>query len=92
MKTAKGSAENTRELTAESRTRLYQQTGILPVDSTKKSVPKQINNILEDIQEAQVDAGGAFIRRDRIADMKVGELLELLVPNNVEFQIKYIPK
>lgn len=50
---------------------------------------KKINEIIEDIQEAQINAGGRFLRQDEIKKMTIEELLELLLPNNVEFNIKY---
>jgi hypothetical protein len=53
---------------------------------------KDLNEIIEDIQQAQVDAGGRFMRQKEIKEMKVEELLQLLIPNNVEFTIKHKPK
>lgn len=53
---------------------------------------KDLNEIIEDIQEAQVDAGGRFMRQKEIKEMKVGELLQLLLPNSVYFDIKHKPK
>ena len=50
---------------------------------------KTVDEILEDIQKAQVDAGGRFMKRSELRNMTVGQLLELLVPNNVEFNIKH---
>lgn len=49
----------------------------------------KVNDVLEDIQKAQVDAGGRFFRRKEIEDMKVVDLLCLLIPNEVEFKIKH---
>lgn len=48
--------------------------------------------IIEDIQEAQILAGGRFIRKKEIKEMTVKHLLELLIPNNVTFEIKHIIK
>lgn len=53
---------------------------------------KDLNEIIEDIQQAQVDAGGRFMRQKEIKRMTVEELLQLLLPNNVEFTIKHKPK
>lgn len=50
---------------------------------------KNVDEIIEDIQKAQVDAGGRFLRQEEVKEMKVGDLLNLLVPNNVTFEIKY---
>jgi hypothetical protein len=53
---------------------------------------EKLNKIIEDIQEAQIDAGGRFLRQKEIKGMKVEELLQLLLPNNVEFIIKHKSK
>lgn len=53
---------------------------------------KSLNETIEDIQQAQVDAGGRFLRQNEIREMRVEELLTLLLPNNVEFEVKYKPK
>lgn len=53
---------------------------------------KNLNEIIEDIQQAQVDAGGRFMRQEEIKEMTVEELLQLLLPNNIEFDIKHKPK
>ena len=61
------------------------------VDYTKEmntTTPK-INKIIEDIQQAQVDAGGRFLRQQEIKEMTVEYLLKLLIPNDVEFLIKH---
>jgi hypothetical protein len=50
---------------------------------------KNINEIIEDIQQAQIDAGGRFLRQAELREMKVESLLKLLVPNNVEFVVKH---
>lgn len=49
---------------------------------------KTIDDIIEDIQQAQIEAGGRFMRQREIKEMKVVDLLKLLLPNNVEFVIK----
>ena len=49
----------------------------------------KLNKIIEDIQEAQVDAGGRFLRQQEIKEMSVEYLLKLLLPNDVEFIIKH---
>lgn len=49
----------------------------------------KLNKIIEDIQQAQVDAGGRFLRQQEIKEMSVEYLLKLLLPNNVEFIIKH---
>lgn len=53
---------------------------------------KTVDEVIEDIQQAQVDAGGRFMRQKEIKEMKIVELLQLLLPNNVEFEIKYKSK
>jgi hypothetical protein len=53
---------------------------------------KNLNEIIEDIQKAQVDAGGVFLRQNEIKKMTVEEVLQLLLPNNVKFKIKYKSK
>ena len=52
---------------------------------------KDIPEVLEDIQEASIEVGGRFIRQSSIRKMTVGELLELLIPNNVQFIIRHQP-
>ena len=47
-----------------------------------------VDDVIEDIQEAQVAAGGRFMRSHEIKEMSVGTLLKLLIPNGVEFKIK----
>ena len=49
----------------------------------------KLNKIIEDIQQAQVDAGGRFLRQQEIKEMSVEYLLKLLIPNDVEFIIKH---
>lgn len=64
-------------------------------DIANEMEPKQVTNsqnvrdVIEDIQKAQVDAGGRFIKQNEISNMTVKELLNLLVPNNVKFNIYY---
>tara|TARA_R110000772_G_scaffold209931_5_gene320481 strand:+ start:591 stop:881 length:291 start_codon:yes stop_codon:yes gene_type:complete len=50
---------------------------------------EEINKIIEDIQQAQIDAGGRFLRQAELREMRVESLLKLLVPNNVEFVVKH---
>lgn len=50
---------------------------------------KTIDEIIEDVQQSQVDAGGCFMRRKEIMEMPFGELLSLLIPNNVCFLIEH---
>lgn len=57
--------------------------------SVADSINLAVESVLEDIQKAQVDCGGAFFRRQEIAKMSVEELLRLLIPNSVEFNVKY---
>lgn len=52
-----------------------------------ESLRKKINDIIEDIQEANVKAGGRFMRQKEVKEMSVHDLLKLLVPNDVEFEI-----
>ena len=49
---------------------------------------KTVDEVIEDIQLAQVEAGGIFLRQIEIRKMTVEELLNLLIPNNVCFIIK----
>lgn len=49
----------------------------------------KLNKIIEDVQQAQVDAGGRFLRQQEIKEMTVEYLLKLLLPNDVEFIIKH---
>jgi hypothetical protein len=53
---------------------------------------RKVEDIIEQIQHAHNNAGGVpqLAMRSHIRNMKVGELLELLVPNNVEFKIQYV--
>lgn len=50
---------------------------------------KQYDKIIEGIQKAQVDAGGRFLKRSEIEKINVGELIKLLIPNNVSFEVKH---
>jgi len=54
---------------------------------TDNEINETVRVIIEDIQKAQVDAGGRFMRQNEIAVMKVEDLLNRLVPNNVQFNI-----
>lgn len=53
---------------------------------------KNLNEIIEDIQEAQLDAGGRFLRQKEIKEMTVEQLLNILIPNDVQFIIKHKSK
>ena len=53
---------------------------------------KTVEEVLEDIQEAMVNCGGRFVRRDEFAEMEVQDLLGMLLPNKVEFTVKHNPK
>lgn len=50
---------------------------------------KTVDDIIEDIQIAQMEAGGRFLRQSEIRKMTVEELLNLLIPNNIYFTIKF---
>ena len=50
---------------------------------------KTVEDIIEDIQAAQIEAGGRFLRQFEIRKMTVDELLNLLIPNNISFTIKF---
>ncbi len=54
-----------------------------------KELIEKRNEILEDIQEAIVNAGGRFFRREELKHMDVCKLLSILVPNSVEIKIEY---
>ena len=45
---------------------------------------------IEDLQEAIINAGGCFIRKDELLQMTFGELLERFIPNNIQFNFKYV--
>jgi hypothetical protein len=49
----------------------------------------KIFKTIEDIQEAQVSVGGRFLKQQEIKDMRVEDLLKLLIPNGVSFVIEY---
>lgn len=50
---------------------------------------KTVYEVIEDIQIAQIEAGGRFLRQSEIRGMTVEELLNLLIPNNIYFTIKF---
>ncbi|MCK9430392.1 MAG: hypothetical protein M0R17_10360 [Candidatus Omnitrophica bacterium] len=52
---------------------------------------KTVENIIEDIQQTIVDAGGKFMRQKEIGEMKTKDLLNLLLRNHVEFEVKHTP-
>lgn len=51
---------------------------------------KTKEQIIEDFQEAHVEAGGKFLRKSEVENMTVKELLEHCVPNNINITIDYI--
>ena len=48
---------------------------------------KTVENIIEDIQQTIVDTGGKFMRQKEIGEMKTKDLLNLLLPNHIEFEV-----
>lgn len=50
---------------------------------------KTVYEVIEDIQIAHIQAGGKFLKQSEIRKMTVEELLNLLIPNNVSFTIKF---
>ena len=50
---------------------------------------EQIFKTIENIQEAQVEVGGRFLKQQEIKDMRFEDLLKLLIPNGVNFIIQY---
>jgi len=53
---------------------------------------KSVEDIIENIQTAFLDAGGRCFTQKEIKYMTVEDLLKLLTPNNVEIEIKFKPK
>lgn len=51
-------------------------------------IEQLINEILENIQEVQVNAGGRFLKQSEIKKMTVEELLLLLIPNGVLLRLE----
>jgi hypothetical protein len=54
-----------------------------------KETANKVSDIIDQIQKAQLDAGGCFLSHRDIRNMSIGDLLFLLVPNNVTFEIKH---
>ena len=50
---------------------------------------KKITTIIDDIQESQILCGGKFLRQSEIKEMTVDELLHLLIPNGVDFNVSF---
>lgn len=48
-----------------------------------------VSDVIDQIQKAQIDAGGCFLSHSHIRNMTIGDLLFLLVPNNVNFEVKH---
>lgn len=59
----------------------------IPVPEKLNFITTKYHKVIEDVQKAQVDAGGRFIRQEEIANMTFGELLKQLIPNNISFQV-----
>lgn len=55
----------------------------------EEMIKEQKENILEDIQEAIIKAGGCFFRREEIARMSVNRLLTMCIPNSVYISVEY---
>jgi hypothetical protein len=72
---------------------LLRQLGMYPIadnvmkTDTDLTAVKSIDEVIEDIMQVQVECGGRFMRSDEIKQMSVLELLNLLVPNNVRFNV-----
>ena len=49
----------------------------------------KVMEAIEDIQEAIVEAGGCFLRRADVEDMRVVQLLRILLANGVSVKIEY---
>lgn len=50
---------------------------------------KTVGEVIEDIQIAQIEADGRSLKQSEIRKMTVEELLNLLIPNNIYFTIKF---
>lgn len=50
---------------------------------------EQLNDNLEYIQKAIVDAGGRFFTRAELSEMTVRALVKLMIPNNIKMKVKY---
>ena len=45
---------------------------------------------IEDLQEAIINAGGKFFRKDELLQMTFGEMLESFIPNSIQFNFKHV--
>lgn len=52
-----------------------------PINENPALKARDREDVIEDFQEAIVNAGGRFFRRTELVDMKLGELLEILYKN-----------
>lgn len=50
---------------------------------------EDIFKIVEDLQEALVFKGGRFLKQTEVKDMRVGNLLELIVANGIGLVVEY---
>lgn len=57
-----------------------------------KTTEEKILDVLEDIQEAIIKAGGNFIRQKELTEMTVEGFLKVAIPNNILITVEYIPK
>ena len=55
-----------------------------------KFINEKVNEKIEDIQEEIIKANGRFFRRKEIEEMTIKKILEILLPNNMEINIKFI--
>lgn len=50
---------------------------------------RTVEEVIEEIQEAQINCGGRFLKQKEIKKMTVEQLLKLLLPNKVQFKVTY---
>lgn len=50
---------------------------------------KTQHEVIEDIQEAFIKAGGRFFRHQEILDMLICTFLEITLPNQIDVSVKY---
>jgi hypothetical protein len=50
---------------------------------------KSLSAVIEDIQRAVVESGGAFLSQQEVRDMTVEVLISGLLPNGVIFNVKH---
>lgn len=55
----------------------------------EEMVKEEKDKLLEDVQEAIVNAGGRFFRKKELEYIPLGELLTTCVLNSIEFSVKY---